>query len=455
MTWVGSDAEIQRVLAGVVDAAAESARLPSLAVAVGMGRRPWWTREVGLVGRQYRIGSITKTFTAALVMRLRDEGRLRLDDPVAAHVPDAPFGDRTVRSLLAHSSGMPAEPAGPWWERSPGQSWNDLVAANAGRDVAFRPHVRYHYSNLGFAVLGELVARHRRMPWWECVRAELLEPLGLAETTYLPLDGAAVGTSRDPRTGVLVGERVQETGAMAPAGQLWSTPADLMVWADALAQGRGDESGGRMPLVSGRDVLSIDAVHEMHAVQAGDPDNQHEGAHGLGLRLRWATTGTLVGHTGSMPGFLAAMFVDPKTHVSAVVMTNATTGLDIEGLAADLVERVQPMGYHPTELEEEPDPEDAMPDLVGEWFWGNTPFTLRAVSDGLTLRSASDAEWRFVGDREDGYLGRTGYAAGERLTVHRRADGAPSHLEVATFILTREPYDPAAPIPGGPPVELS
>jgi hypothetical protein len=193
----------------------------------------------------------------------------------------------------------------------------------------------------------------------------------------------------------------------------------------------------------------------MHAVQAGDPDDQHEGAYGLGLRLHWATTGTLVGHTGSMPGFLAAMFVDPKTHVSAVVMTNATTGLDTELLATDLIARLQPMGYHRTEQETEPDPEDEMPDLAGDWFWGNTRFRLTAVSDGLTLASAREESWHFVRVDVDGYRGQNGYVAGERLTVHRRADGTPSHLEVATFILTREPYDPTVPIPGGPPIDLS
>jgi CubicO group peptidase (beta-lactamase class C family) len=454
MTWTGDGEQLKRVLAGVVDSAAEAGRLPSLVAAVGFGRRPWWTREIGEIGRQYRIGSITKTFTAVLVMRLRDEGRLDLDDPVAAHVPDAPFGERTVRSLLAHCSGLPAEPAGPWWERSPGGSWADLVAANAARPPVFRPNARYHYSNLGYAVLGELVARRRRMPWWECVRGELLEPLRLTETTYHPIDGAAVGTSRNPLTAQLVGERVHETGAMAPAGQLWSTAADLTAWADVLAQGRGDESRGTMPLVRGAGILSADTAREMHVVHSGDPDNQHEGAYGLGLRLHWGARGTVLGHSGSMPGFLAAMFVDPQTHVSAVVMTNATAGIDTERLATDLIARLEPMGYHRTDVEDEPDPEDALPDLVGDWFWGNTRFTLRAVIDGLTLESEGRAPWRFLRNRADGYLGLTGYPAGEQLTVHRRGDGTPSHLEVTTFILTRVPYDLAAPIPGGPPIDL-
>jgi CubicO group peptidase (beta-lactamase class C family) len=454
MSWIGTGEQRQHVLSRVVDDAAETGRLPSLVAAVGFGRQPWWTREVGEVGRQYRIGSITKTFTAALVMRLRDEGRLGLDDHVRAHLHDAPFGERTVRSLLAHCSGLPAEPAGPWWERSPGSAWADLVAANAGRPLVFRPGARFHYSNLGYAVLGELVARLRGAPWWECVRGELLEPLRMTDTTYHRLDGAATGTSRHPVTGVVVGEPAHETGAMAPAGQLWSTPADLTTWADVLACGRGDESHPSMPSIRGRDVLTLDTAREMRAVQSGDPDEQHEGAYGLGLRLHWSVGGTLVGHTGSMPGFLAAMFVDPQTHASAVVMTNATTGLDTEALATDLIARVQPMGHHRTEVEDEPDPEDALPDLVGDWFWGNTRFALRAVIDGITLEGDERTPWRFLRIGLDAYRGLNGYPAGEELTVHRRPDGSASHLEVATFVFTREPYDSAAPVPGGPPIDL-
>lgn len=440
MTSGGPDDLTRETLDSVVDRAVHDGQLPSLVAAGGFGVHPWWSREVGAVGRQYRIGSITKTFTAALVMRLRDEGHLDLDDRVGTRVPDAPFADRSIRALLAHASGMPAEPVGPWWERTAGVSWEALAAANRGRAAAFAPGVRYHYSNLAFAVLGELVARVRGAPWWDCLRHELLVPLGLADTTWHPRPDAAVGTSRHPHTGEVHAEPAADTGAMAPAGQLWSTPADLVRWARVLGQGRAD-------------VLAPDTAREMRTVQAGDPDTQHRGGYGLGLRLHWSVAGTVAGHTGTMPGFQAAMFVDPGTLVSAVVMANATTGLDTERLATDLIARLAPFGIHPSPREDEPDPEDALPDLVGVWHWGHTPFTLTATIDGLALAGESGT-WRFLRDRADGYLGLTGYTAGERLTVVRRRDGTASHLEVATFILTRTPYDPAAPIPGGPPSPL-
>jgi CubicO group peptidase (beta-lactamase class C family) len=425
-------------MADLVDRAVESARAPSLVAATGFAGRSWWTREAGDVGTQYRIGSITKTFTAALVMRLRDEGLLQLEDPVGAHVPDAPFAVHSVRHLLAHSSGMPAEPAGAWWERTPGGSWQELAAANAGRASAFVPGERFHYSNLGFAVLGELVARRRGVSWWDCVRNELLEPLGLAGTTYDPVDGAAVGTSRDPLTGVLVGEPMQDTGAMAPAGQLWSRPEDLLTWIDALVRGNGD-------------VLAANTIVEMRTVASGDPDEQHHGAYGLGLRLHWSSNGTLVGHTGSMPGFLAAMFADPASEAAAVVLTNATTGIDPEKLAVRLLACMQPLAPRTTQHEDESD--EGPTELLGAWYWGNTPTALRPTSDGVQLVSEGDTR-RFLAVGTDLYRGLTGYTAGEELHVVRRPDGTVSHLEVATFVLTRTPYDPSAPIPGGPPRAL-
>jgi CubicO group peptidase (beta-lactamase class C family) len=107
---------------------------------------------------QYRIGSITKTMTAVLVMQLRDEGRLALHDPVPAYLPELGREDEvTLRMLLAHSSGLTAEPEGEWWERVEGTSFADLV--DRVRTAALEPGATYHYSNLGYGLLGEVVDR--------------------------------------------------------------------------------------------------------------------------------------------------------------------------------------------------------------------------------------------------------------------------------------------------------
>ncbi len=135
---------------------------------------------------QYRLGSISKTVTAVVVMRLRDEGRLGLDDPLDRHLPGTPFGDRTVGQLLSHLAGASAESPGGWWERTPGGSLDDL--ALAPDDVVLGAARRFHYSNLGFGLLGELVARMRGTSWEDAVRAEVLAPLGMTRTTPRPVD---------------------------------------------------------------------------------------------------------------------------------------------------------------------------------------------------------------------------------------------------------------------------
>ena len=441
MTSVPRDVgETLRVL---VDRAQRDRDLPSLAAATFSAGQVVWQARVGEPADQYRIGSITKTFTAVEVMRLRDEGRLNLDDPLGTHVPDAPYGDQSVRRLLSHSSGMTAEPAGPWWERTSGGPWPELVAANAARRItAFAPGTRYHYSNLGYALLGEAVARLRGRTWFEAVHQSLLAPLGLDSTTYGPQPGAAVGTSRDPRSGQLVGEPSHDSAAMAPAGQLWSNVTDLARWTDVLA-------------VGAEGILAPATAIEMRTAQAADPDTQHLQAYGLGLRLEWTTGGTLVGHTGSMPGFLAAVLVDPGSRVGAAVMTNATVGLQPASLARQLLETTAEA--LPAAVPA-PDASESMPtgvmELLGDWYWGNTVMTVRAMPDGFVIDDGGSTP-RFAAAGSDRYLGSSGYFAGEELLVVRRQDGSVSHLEVVTFVLTRIPYDDRVPVSGGPPTRLS
>ena len=147
--------------------AAEQAehRLPSVVAGLVRDGELVWSGAAGdgTVEHQYRCGSITKTFVAVQVLRLRDAGALRLTDLVEAHVPGTAAGGATLAQLLAHSSGLRAETAGPWWERTPGTGFAELAASSLGPDGArVRPGRRFHYSNVGYAVLGELVARDRK-----------------------------------------------------------------------------------------------------------------------------------------------------------------------------------------------------------------------------------------------------------------------------------------------------
>jgi CubicO group peptidase (beta-lactamase class C family) len=304
----------------LLDVAQAEGRLTSVVGAVldrygavwagGAGQAP------GLDG-QYRIGSITKTMTAVLVVQARDEGLLDLDDPLAAHLGEVGYGEVTIRDALAHASGMQSEPRGPWWERTRGGDFAALAAANDGSGRVAPPGAWFHYSNLGYGLLGEVVARRLGAPWRALVAERLLQPLGMRATSYLPRPGAQPGWSVDHFTGVRVLEPLTDTGAMAPAGQLWSTLADLVTWGQVL--------GGARP-----DVVRSSSLQEMQRPVTPD--------YGLGLMLGFHPGGRLVGHNGSMPGFLAALHVDPDSGIGAVVLANATTGIDPRELAVSLIE---------------------------------------------------------------------------------------------------------------------
>lgn len=420
----------------LVEQSQQEGRFPGLVAAMSRAGHVDWRFTLGETAAAYRVASITKTFTAAAVMQLRDAGRIELDDRLGDHLSDVRYADATIRRLLAHSSGMTAEPTGPWWERVPGGSWDQLMAANPENQV-FAPGRRHHYSNLGYALLGRLVEQVHTAPWWDVVTDRILRPLRLDHTTFEHPPDAAIGTSRNPLTGELVREPSEDEGAMAPAGQLWSTTDDLLRWVDVLAAGHPE-------------VLSADTAAEMRTVQAADPETQHRGGYGLGVRLHWSPFGTVVGHTGSLPGFMAGMFADPVSRVGAVVLTNATTGLDPEGLCTGLIEAARP------EVTDDPvsaDPSSPAADLGGSWYWGNTAFEVVPTAEGFVL-VAGPNRTRFRSEDQEGYRGESSYLAGERLDVHRRPDGSPSHLLAASFLFTRTPYDPQTPIPGRLPEPL-
>jgi CubicO group peptidase (beta-lactamase class C family) len=421
-------------------------RVPSMvAVVVREGEIAWWGARGDVGGErpgadtQYRLGSITKSVVAAAVMRLRDEGKLALNDPLDKHVSGTAFGASTIAQLLSHTSGLTSESPGSWWERSVGGDWDALEGSLATGAVVNRPGSRFHYSNVGFGVLGEVIARHRGGSWLDAVREEILTPLGMSRTMPHPEGAHAEGFAVHPFADALLPEPSPDAGAMAPAGQLWSTITDLARWTTFV----GGHSGG---------VLDPATVAEMREMVTVDDGDQWTGGYGLGLQLVRYKGRRLAGHTGSMPGFLACTLIDPATQTGAALLANTTSGAPIMQTTIDLITLTEelepglPREWKPSTV----DPK-LLP-LTGLWHWGPSPYHLRLLPDGLISlnpASGSGRASRFQPQADGTWLGLDGYYAGETLTIGRDADGVAIHLDLATFIFTRTPYDPAAPIPGG------
>ena len=203
---------------------------------------------------QYRIGSITKTFTAAAVFQLRDEGLLDLDDPVGRHVEELTVATPAIRALLSHASGLQREQPGEMWETMVMPSQEELVAS-LGIAERVIPGSHWHYSNLAFSILGLVVERLRGVPYRQVVNERLLGPVGLARTTWTPADPVAVPYLVDPFADAVSLEPMLEDGSLGAAGELWSTAVDVARWGAFL----GDPDP---------DVLSPAAAEEMRTVHA-------------------------------------------------------------------------------------------------------------------------------------------------------------------------------------------
>ncbi|MFI8166848.1 serine hydrolase domain-containing protein [Streptomyces sp. NPDC086081] len=439
----------RRALVHRIAVAQAEGRAPSLVAAVVRdGRAVWHGARPSVEGHepdhtvQYRIGSITKTFTAVLVMRLRDEGLLGLGDPLEKHLPGTGAGEATIAELLAHTAGLAAETPGPWWERTSGTLRPELSDVLGEQPFLHPVGRRHHYSNPGYTLLGALVEQLRGTSWEEALRREVLEPLGLDRTSVRPSAPHAGGWAVHPWADVLLPEPAEDLGRMAPAGQLWSTTADLARFAAFLV--RGDER-----------VLSSASLREMRtpAAPAEAVDVLSGDAYGLGLQLQRRHGRLLVGHSGSLPGFLANVSISVADDVAAVVLANCTSGPSVSAVAADLVRIVAeaepriPAAWRPMR-----EVEPAALELAGPWYWGTYPFALRLTADGLASLeplSGNGRRSRFRPNGDGTWTGLEGYYAGELLKAVRRPDGSVSHLDLGSFVFTRQPYDETAPVPGG------
>lgn len=386
---------------------------------------------------QFRIGSITKTMTAAVVMQLRDAGQLSLDDLLYRHLPGTPVGSSvTIRQLLGHAAGLQREPDGKWWERMDGGDSEALLASLTPEKLALPPHHGYHYSNLAYGLLGAVLTKLTGVEWAELVTQRLLTPLGMHRTSYHPVDPFALGYVVHPWLGTAREEPRSDTGAMAPAGQLWSTPTDLVKWAAFLAT--PDPA-----------VLAPATVTEMCAPVVMNDLDSWSGGHGLGLELYRRGDRVLVGHGGSMPGYLANVAVHRPSRTGVVVFANAYTlrGTSIQALCLDVLDAVlatEPLP--PAPWQPAPEAPAEIESLLGRWWWMGREYesTLDHATGELVINSLTRPReaMRFALESADRWRGVSGDNDGEILQVIRTANGSPELLDIATFLFARDPMGP-------------
>jgi CubicO group peptidase (beta-lactamase class C family) len=379
---------------------------------------------------QYMIGSITKTFTAVLVMALRDAGRLSLDDRLERYLPQTRHGAVTIRQMLAHASGLQREPVGRIWENLDAPDQERLLRELEDAEQVLPVHFAFHYSNLAFALLGQIVEQLEARAWSDVVTKRILAPLEMKSTGLAPDDaGRALGYQVHPHTGVATLEPRFDLKATAPLGGLWSTVADLGRYAAFVAD----------PI---EEVLSSDSLDEMCRPLIMTDVEGWARAYGLGFDLQRIGERVLAGHGGAMPGFLAGLRVRRQDRVGAVVFANSTAGAEPAALAGQLVSAV---------LDAEPSlapvwtPSQPQPDLdgiLGSWWTEGEEIVFEVRDNVLWSRMPGGlpiADTRFARVDGDRFRAVAGRERGELLEISRGPGGDVERMHFATYALTRTP----------------
>jgi CubicO group peptidase (beta-lactamase class C family) len=406
-------------------------RLPSVAAAVVRKGETVWSNAVGMAnydeareatpGTQYRIGSITKTFTATAIMQLRDAGALDLDDRLGQHIDGIADGSPTIRRMLAHISGLQRE-VGEMFVDGTTPTDDDLAVA-----FALGPAQAHHYSNLAFGLLGRVVAAKSGMPYTDYVDERIIRPLGLARTTWRAEEPKAQGYLVDEYARTVWTEPETDLGGVAAMGQLWSTVEDLARWATFLARGADG-------------VLDAKTIEEMWFPQVMYlPDNWVLGW-GLSLMLFNQNGKIFGGHGGAMAGHLAGVFVHRKTEIGAAALTNSGTRGNMELFAISLIEKAMELWPEPIEAwRPEEDPPADVRALLGRWWSEGNEFVFWWERGALQAKVVGTppgrGETTFERDG-DGWRASVGRERGERL----RVDGDRLIWSGYAFTRAQEPF---------------
>jgi len=308
--------------------------IPGVALAVVHDQEMVWSAAYGFRDLEkkdplepttpFRIGSVSKIFTSTAIMQLRDQGKLRLDEPVSTYLqwfslqsdfPDEP--PITVRNLLTHTAGLPREGAFPYWTTHDFPTREEFRAAVPEQSAVFPPYATYKYSNLGMALLGEIVVAVSGEDYPSYVQKHIFDPLGMDASTVFPSEEKRAEMATPYMIKRPDGSRnihtYYSTGAIAPAAEIVSTVEDMAKFA-TLHLHTSDAT------VLER-VLKASTVREMqrpHWVYSS-----WSGGRGLGFGISRREGKTTVSHGGWIGGNRAHLLLVPSEKIAVLAMTNA------------------------------------------------------------------------------------------------------------------------------------
>ena len=288
---------------------------------------------------RFRIASVTKQFTAALVLQLIEQGEMELDAPVTRYWPEYPAaqGDAvTIRHLLRHTSGIPSLTSFPGradTQRQP-HTPAESVASFWDMPLEFEPGSTFRYSNSGYILLGALIERATGQPYDVALRERLLDPLGLLDSGYdhysEVIDGLAYGYAPQP-DGSYQRAAYLDTSYPYAAGMMYATGADLLAWTRALHAAEPFQNAA--------------TLDQMTTPGLGD--------YGFGIGATRLPMGTqsvqVIGHSGGIEGFSSQLSYLPETERTIVVLQNTegSSGEIAQGLALLLFGETPPAPRRP------------------------------------------------------------------------------------------------------------
>jgi D-alanyl-D-alanine carboxypeptidase len=262
----------------------------------------------------FRIGSMTKQFTAVAVLMLMEQGKLALNDPITKFLPDYPVGKRmiTVEHLLTHTSGIKSYTDLPEWLplQRKDMTVSELIALSKDKPAEFQPGERWSYCNSGYVLLGAIIEKAAATSYETFLQKNIFEPLGLKHTCYdntmRIIPGRIPGYGPGGTNGFVNADYLSMTQPYA-AGSLLSTVDDLAAWNEALLAGK---------LIK-RETL--EKAWTDHKLKDGSATG-----YGYGWGVGAIDGKRMVSHSGGIPGFASDGILLPKERLQVILLTNST-----------------------------------------------------------------------------------------------------------------------------------